>query len=268
MYYKEYIPSMKLRPFIRSYFHVLFDPDKEIHFPSDGCPGIIVNLGDPFLLGTTNNDLMIFSGCRLFGYLTRQLKIKSLSGAEALAVKFKPGQLGSFSKMPGIYLTDTSVSIENIWGAIGIDLVNKIYDTGSVLGIVKLFDEFFMNLLSVHDSIDRRFSSTLNEILKRKGQVRIVNLVEWTNLSRRQFERRFTKTIGLTPKRMCRIARIIGVISQLETGQKYNWSDIAFAGGYSDQAHFIREWKYFTGSSPQSYLKEISPFESTIVGID
>lgn len=267
MYYKEYIPRKELKPFIRSYFHVRLEPDNEIRFPSDGCPGLIVNLGDLFLLGTNENDLMVFSGCRLFGYLTRRLMIKSLSGGEALAVKFMPGQLAPFSKVPGIDLTDTSISIENLWGAMGRDIVNRIYDTGSILDIVKLLDVFFLKLLSIHDPIDTRISSTLGEILKRKGQVRIINLANWTNLSRRQFERCFTKTVGLPPKRMCRIARISGIISQLKTGQKNSWANVAFDGGYSDQAHLIREWKYFTGSSPQSYLDKILPFESAVVGL-
>ncbi len=267
MYYKEYIPRKELRPFIRSYFHVCLEPNTEIRFPSDGCPGLIVNLGDLFLWGTNENDLMIFSGCRLFGYLKRQLMIKSLKGTEALAVKFRLGQLTPFSKVPGIDLTDTSISIENLWGAMGRDLVNRIYDTRSIIDIVKQLDTFLLKLLSIHHPIDKRMSSALDEILKRKGQVRIINLADKTNLSMRQFERRFTKTIGLPPKRMCRIARISGIISQLKTGQKNNWTDVAFNSGYSDQAHLIRDWKYFTGLSPQSYLNEILPFESAIVGL-
>ncbi len=267
MYYKEYLTSRELRPFIRSYFHVRLDSDTEFRFPSDGCPGLIVNLGGPFLLGFAENDLMVFTGCRLFGYLTRQLMLKSLSGAEALAVKFRTGRLMTFSTVPGIELTDTSVSIKYLWGALGRDLVNRVYNTGSILEIIQLLDEFFLKRLSLHDSIDRRIDAALDEILTRKGQVRINNLAEWTNLSRRQFERRFTRTIGLPPKRMCRIARISGIIAQLKAGIKHDWVDIALAGGYSDQAHFIREWKYFTGSSPLSYLKDLSPFESAIVGL-
>jgi len=267
MYYKEYLPGKELKPFIRSYFHVRLDPNSEICFPSDGCPGLIVNIGDLFLLGTTKNDLMGFSGCRLFGYLTRQLMIKSLSGAEVLAVKFRPGQLAPFSKVPGIDLVDTTVSIENIWGAMGKDLVNRIYDTASICEIIELLDIFLLKLISTRNSSDRRIVFALNEMLGRKGQVRVNSLAELTNLSRRQFERRFTQTIGLPPKLMCRIARISGIIPQLRTGFKNDWTDIAFASGYSDQAHLIREWKYFTGSSPQSYLKDILPLESAIVGL-
>jgi AraC-like DNA-binding protein len=267
MHYKQYHPSRELRPYIRSYFDVEVDPGVEFRFPSDGCPGLIINLRAPFLLGTAEQDLKVFTGCRLFGYLRRQLVIKSLSVTKALAVKFRPGSLATFFAVPGIELADTSVSIENLWGALGKDLFNRIYDSRSVPEIIKLLNTYFLKHLSLHVSNDRRIVSSLDEILCRKGQVRITDLADWTNLSRRQFERLFIKTIGLSPKRMCRIARISGIIPQLKAGLKHNWADIALASGYSDQAHFIREWKYFTGSSPQSYLRAILPFESAIVGI-
>lgn len=267
MYYKEYLPNVKLRPFIRSYFHVRLDSDTTFRFPSDGCPGLIVNLGEPFLFGTDKNDLKVFTGSGLFGYLTRQLLVCSLYGAEALAVKFRMGRLTAFSKAPGIELTDTIVAIEDLWGVSGRDLVNMVYDTGSILETLQVLDEFLLKILSLHNPIERRIDSALNEILKRKGQVHIRNLAEWTNLSRRQFERRFSKIIGLPPKRMCRIVRLAGIIPQLKAGVTYDWADLALAAGFSDQSHFIREWKYFTGSSPLSYLNELSSFEAAIVGL-
>ncbi len=267
MFYRQYHPDIRLEPYIRTYFDVRAETGAEFRFPSDGCPGLIVNFGDPFLLGTGEEDLQTFTGCRLFGYLSRQLMIKSTSNVEALAVKFRPGRLTPFFSIPGIELVDTSASIENLWGDWGKDLVNRIYDSRSVLQTVALLDTYFLKRLSLNMSNDRRIVAALDEILNQKGQVRITELAGWTNLSRRQFERRFICAIGLSPKRMCRIARISGVIPRLKTGLKHDWADIAFAGGFSDQAHFIREWKYFTGSSPQSYLKKILPFVSAVVGI-
>ncbi len=267
MYFKEYFPDKKLWPFIRSYFHIQVKPGTEFSFPSDGCPGLIVNLGEPFLLGSDKNDLVFFSGCRIFGYLSRRLIIKALNGADALAVKFRPGQLTPFIRLPGIELTDTSVSINNAWGPQGKTLADRIYDSNSILEIVQFLDGFFLKCLALYEPTDRRIVGALNEIIKQKGQVGINNLSRRTNLSRRQFERRFKKTIGLTPKRMCRIARIAGLIPHLKTGKKIDWTEIALNAGFSDQAHFIREWKYFTDSSPLSYLKDLIPVESAIVGL-
>lgn len=268
MYYKEYPPSRELRAFIRCYFHVLTDPDTEFRFPSDGCPGLIINLGEPFLFGTGEKDFMVFTGCRLFGYLARQLTVKSLRATEVLAMKIKTGRLAAFSPVPGIELADTAVSIEHLWGAQGRDLVNRIFDTRSIPEIVQVLDIFFLKRLSSRSAIDRRIEAALDEMFNRNGQVRIDALALWTNLSRRHFERRFTTAIGLPPKRMCRIARIAGMLPHLKRGLIRGWADLAHDAGYSDQAHFIREWKYFTDFSPQRFIKELLPFESAIIGLN
>lgn len=267
MYFKEYFPDRKLWPFIRSYFHIRVEPGAEFCFPSDGCPGLIVSLEEPFLLGSGENKLQYFSGCRLFGYLTRRLVVKSLNGADVLAVKFRPGQLDPFTRLPGIELADTSVSIDNVWGSPGRTLINSIYTSNSILEIIRLLEDFFFKCLSLYEPDDRRIAGALGEILQQKGQVVIGDLSVQINLSRRQFERKFKKTIGLSPKRMCRVARIAGIIPQLRTGVGVDWAEIALTAGYSDQAHFIREWKFFTDSSPLSYLRKIMPFESAIVGL-
>lgn len=45
-----------------------------------------------------------------------------------------------------------------------------------------------------------------------------------------------------------------------------DWADLAISSGYSDQAHLIRECKYFTGHSPLSYLKNRSSLEHAVTG--
>ena len=109
-------------------------------------------------------------------------------------------------------------------------------------------------------------SAALEIILNRQGQLRIDALARIIGMSRRQMERRFTHTFGLTPKRLCRIARFSSVFGLFSSQPVPNWADIAFSRGYSDQAHFIREWKFFTGQSPLAYLKHLTPLESAIMG--
>jgi len=67
MYHKEFSPIAALTPYIRSYFYIRAK-SRMFNFPADGCPGLIINTGDPFLLGFKNSKLKVFSGCRLFGY--------------------------------------------------------------------------------------------------------------------------------------------------------------------------------------------------------
>ena len=66
----------------------------------------------------------------------------------------------------------------------------------------------------------------------------------------------FKKFIGIPPKHFQRILRFNDVFAQMQADQFLSWSDIANLCGYSDQSHFIREFKNFSGFNPESYLSQ------------
>ncbi len=266
MTHEEFLPNTSLKPYIRSYFHISVTSGG-FHFPADGCPGLIINLGDPFSLGFKQGNLAKFAGCRLFGSSTRNLLTKHQAGqTDLLAVKFHPGQLPRFFNLPAIELTDTSASIHTLWGKFGKELEQKFCETKNVSKIIRLLDSVFIKRLSNYKAYDDRISVALNTISFCKGQVRIEELASGLNLSRRHFERRFSDFVGLTPKRMCRITRFLNVFSSIKAIPRCDWADLAIASGYSDQAHLIRECKYFTAHSPLSYLKDRSSLEHAVMG--
>lgn len=73
-------------------------------------------------------------------------------------------------------------------------------------------------------------------------------------LARRQFERRFRACTGFPPALFLRIARFQRTYRMLENGAATSLTDIAFADGYFDQSHFIREFKRFSGLNPRDYF--------------
>ncbi len=66
----------------------------------------------------------------------------------------------------------------------------------------------------------------------------------------------FKKYIGITPKQYQRILRFNDVFAQMQGDQFLSWSDIAHLCGYSDQSHFIREFRHFSGFNPETFLKK------------
>lgn len=66
----------------------------------------------------------------------------------------------------------------------------------------------------------------------------------------------FKKFIGITPKQYQRVLRFNDVFVQMQGDQFLSWTDIAYRCGYSDQSHFIREFKSFSGFIPEAFLRE------------
>ena len=66
----------------------------------------------------------------------------------------------------------------------------------------------------------------------------------------------FHKYVGLTPKRYQRVLRFNEIFGHIQREQRLDWADIAARCGYSDQSHFIREFKHFSGFNPSEFIRE------------
>jgi len=78
---------------------------------------------------------------------------------------------------------------------------------------------------------------------------------EKSGFSTRTISRWFNHDIGISPKKIARIVRfnkaLYALHAEKETGFYFDF-------GYFDQAHFLREFKEFTGITPEAYLKMVS----------
>jgi AraC-like DNA-binding protein len=72
-------------------------------------------------------------------------------------------------------------------------------------------------------------------------------------MSQSALERRFRAVVGATPKGLSRLARLQHVCRLWNAGK--NLTEIAFEAGYSDQPHMVHDFRLFTGTSPEKFLR-------------
>lgn len=77
-------------------------------------------------------------------------------------------------------------------------------------------------------------------------------------LSARQLERFSLRYFGLTPKRLLRRQRMLRTLAAMRAAPDGTWTQ-SLDGAFTDQAHFIREFKYYMGTSPRNYLARTQP---------
>jgi methylphosphotriester-DNA--protein-cysteine methyltransferase len=102
------------------------------------------------------------------------------------------------------------------------------------------------------DFIDR----AANIIVERNGLLNVGDLMKGIYMSRRNFERRFFKKVGLSPKYYARIRRIAYLMNLIAGKKAVDWSAVFSECEYYDQSHFIKDFLEFTGRTPQQYLEE------------
>ena len=68
----------------------------------------------------------------------------------------------------------------------------------------------------------------------------------------------FKRHVGVTPKAYLKIMRFQKAITEIENSGKISWTNISQDCGFYDQAHFINDFKLFSGFTPEQYLRQKS----------
>jgi AraC-like DNA-binding protein len=77
------------------------------------------------------------------------------------------------------------------------------------------------------------------------------------DVSERAIQLRFKKYAGYSPKELIRFLRFKQVVAYLldHPAAKVNWFDMIVQFGYHDQSHLIKDFRYYTGITPQQFVQ-------------
>jgi AraC-like DNA-binding protein len=85
----------------------------------------------------------------------------------------------------------------------------------------------------------------------------IRRIVQASGYSHRTLISVFRRAVGLTPKQYSRVLRLQRVLEIISTAGTPSLADIALDAGFTDQAHFSREFRPFAGVTPAAYRRAL-----------
>jgi methylphosphotriester-DNA--protein-cysteine methyltransferase len=121
---------------------------------------------------------------------------------------------------------------------------------------VKILERFVLSEYNRRKPVPDFIDEAANLIVEKNGMLHINHLLENIYMSRRNFERRFFKKVGLSPKYYARLRRIGYVMNQVAGKKRVDWAKLFLECEFYDQSHFIKDFIEFTGRTPQQYLDE------------
>ena len=86
-----------------------------------------------------------------------------------------------------------------------------------------------------------------------KGTIRIKELNEKLFISQSPFEKRFRKVVGTSAKKFASIVRFNSVLDNMN--ETKSLTEICYENNFFDQAHFIKDFKKFTGNTPENFKR-------------
>ncbi|MFD1383137.1 helix-turn-helix domain-containing protein [Rhodanobacter aciditrophus] len=94
-------------------------------------------------------------------------------------------------------------------------------------------------------------------IFEQQGNVRIDAMAQETGYTTRTIQRQFRADMGMSPKAFGRIIRCQSAVYHINHHDQVVFSDMAFDLGFSDQSHFLREFKKLVKATPMAYQNRV-----------
>lgn len=263
---RVHIPGFPLCEFVAALiYYEGIDPIHQMdRFLPDGNTEIILNLnGQPQFI-YDNETLKQIQTCRhawVSGVRTRPITIPSGRGSRMLIVAFKRGKGYPFYSMPMSELTDRVIEAGDVFGNHIRVLRERLLTCTSPEEMFALVEMFLLRQAGARLSPDmssRCVEYAVSSILSQPNRLAFQQLSHQIGYSQKHFIDLFKQHVGIPPKQYMKIMRFQNAVSQIEQHPSVYWSEIAIRNGFYDQAHFIHEFRNFSGFTPGEYMKRKS----------
>jgi AraC-like DNA-binding protein len=259
MVYRAYIPRPPLSELVELFWYYEgHNPrhEKERRLP-DGSMQLVVNLREDRLRvcdGRDHDRFRSFGGCLLSGVHSGFVVIDTANQERVMGVHFKPGGVFPFFGLPARELRNTHAPLEALWGVKAGELRSRLLGAGTLEAKFCALEHALLERAT--RPLDRHpaVAFALKEFRRMPQARKISDVIERIGLSHRRFVQLFDEEVGLTPKVFCRIRRFQEALRLCRGEERIGFGELALACGYFDQAHFVRDFREFSGLTPTAYL--------------
>lgn len=262
MQFFTHIPQPPLSGFVELFwFYDGYFPGshKKERLLPDGSVELVINLKEDEARIYDRENLDKYTrlpGALLCGPHSSFFVIDTAQQDSVVGVHFKPGGAFPFFEMPVSELHNLHVSLEDLWGREAGLLRQRLLESQTPEKKFQVLEECLLaqafRPLVRHRAVDCALALFRNI----HTAPAMTELADQIGISSRRFIQLFSNEVGLRPKAFARVRRFQQVLQNIRTGAEFSWADMAASCGYYDQAHFIHDFKEFSGINPTTYLAQ------------
>lgn len=247
MIYNEHTPDIRLQAFVECYWSgsglaTSLVSHKVI---PDGCVDILFSFsgdnssdlfkqGQPFLNGTMTYSFDVFQPYNI---------------SDMIGIRFKPAGITAFTRVPVNHMTNMHLDMTNVETLFGTELYESLPGIKSGKERIAHIEKYLLERLSYAYQPDQRIIYTTQMIMESNGQKSIKDIIRSVCLSERQFERKFKSAVGVSAKTFSKIIRFRHASQYIISHPDESLYSAAYACGYYDHSHLIKDFKELGGDS-------------------
>lgn len=251
------LPRPALRPWINRYTGYLMRtaPGSHQGLPSRNVTFIITLDGAVDLAGRGSYSTL--AG----GLHATPVRIEHDGLQHGIQAEFTPLGARALLGLPAGELADAVVELDTLLGAQARELVDRVRTATTWADRFAALDAALERLARPESVPCPELGWAWRRLASSSGAVEIGALAAEVGWSRQHLRARFQREYGLSPKLAGRVMRFESAKQLLTQVPRPALADVALRCGYSDQAHFNRDWLRFAGVTPSEWLAaEAFPF--------
>jgi AraC-like DNA-binding protein len=247
-----YTPQHALKPYVEC-FVISETPDESVY---KVLPGTGLVMGFQFrgkLFQLLDDKEVGLSRSGITGINDTYKLFKNAPGTGTILVCFNAGGAAMFFQEPIHELFQRSVSLDSfILRSELLLFEEQLSEAATHAEKIRVVEQFLLARLKTAKP-DMLIIKALELIYQSKGLIRINELSKQLNISQSPLEKRFRKIVGTSPKKFAAIVRFRNIIQKGDASPSL--AALGYDAGFFDQSHFIKEFKRFTGDTPEAYFK-------------
>ncbi|MBZ4190498.1 helix-turn-helix transcriptional regulator [Niabella beijingensis] len=261
--YQEFLPALPLRPFIENYYIIETDGSElfEKKAYASGCVEIMIRLGGGNWYVRNKNGIRLNPPIELWGQIIEPLTYFCDGPGCMMGVRFYPHTAALFLREEMHLFNDQVSDLYQVLGNPIQYLYEELLNKTTLQERLQAFDSFFIKRIHGYEKQKRHIlllDGVIREFKREDFWNNIQHVAEKFGISSRYLQKLFVQYTGLSPKLYMQIDRFQNSLKLLEQNSQ-SLTSIAYECGYFDQAHFIKAFKSFTGTTPSGFLAAPAP---------
>jgi AraC-like DNA-binding protein len=255
MKHQIYIPCDGLKPFVNSF--VISEMKEEGSYKVLPDTSVVIGFQYKGSLSYREDETEIpLSASGVTGIRDRHRVFKNSGNIGTVLVFFNAGGAAAFFKQPMHELFRHSVSLDNFMlRSELLVLEERICEAEKDEKRINIIERFLLSRMK-QDVVDPLVASAISLIYQNKAMIRMSNLVKQLHTSQSVLEKKFRKVAGASPKKFASIVRFKHTLLNYKAASSL--TELGYESGFYDQAHFIKEFKQFTGETPEAFFATCS----------